>query len=276
LNLLQSVVLGVVQGLTEFLPISSTAHMNVIPRLLGWGKPGTTAEAVIQLGTVVAVLVYFRQDLARVAGGFVRSLRRGGDKTAPEARQGWAILAGTLPICVAGLLFEDAIDTTLRGVRVIGVAMITLALVLWLAEVLARRTRPLSDVRVRDGWIVGLAQAMALLPGVSRSGATLTAALLLNLDREAAARFSFLLSIPAIVLSGLYKIKDVGEPADPETMHWTTPDLVVATAIAGIVGYLSIAFLISYLRKRSTLVFVAYRLVAGALILYLAQAGLLK
>ena len=281
MNLIQSLTLGVVQGLTEFLPISSTAHMNLVPQLFGWPKPGSAAEAVIQLGTIAAVILYFRKDLARVTVGFLRGLRPGPGRSSVEARQGWAIVAGTIPVCVAGLLLEDQIDTTFRGTAVIGVMMIVMALFLWLAEALAKRRRGMEDVRASDGWLVGLAQALALVPGVSRSGSTLTAALFLDLNREAAARFSFLLSVPAVLLSGLYKMKDVLDPPPAlpgaaQTQVWTVPDLAVATVVAGVVGYASIAFLLRYLRTRTTLVFIVYRLLAGALILYLVSRGAMQ
>ena len=278
MHLLEALVLGVVQGLTEFLPISSTAHMNLIPVLVGWNKPGAAAEAIIQLGTVAAVILYFWKDLARVTVGFVRSLLPGGDRRTREARQGWAILVGTIPVALAGVLLEDYIDTVFRATAVIGVNLIVMALVLWLAEVVTKRRRTLDDVTVRDGWLVGLAQALALVPGASRSGTTLAAAFFLNFDREAGARFSFLLSVPAIVLAGLYKTKDYFDPQPlpagaPVTMNLTLPDLAVAALVAGVVGYASIAFLLRYLRTRSTGVFIGYRIALGALILALLAAG---
>ncbi len=278
MNLIQSLTLGVVQGLTEFLPISSTAHLKIVPSLLRWPDPGAAATAVMQLGTMAAVVVYFWKDLTRMAGAFLRSLRPGADRSAPDARLGWAVVVGTIPVSLAGVLLEDQIDTVFRSNYVIGGALIGMALLLWLAEAVAKRRRTIEDVRLRDGWLVGLAQALALVPGASRSGSTLTAALLMDFDREAAARFSFLLSVPAVVLSGLYKMKDVLDPVPPvpgapAAMTWNVPDLVVATLVSAIVGYASIAFLLRYLRTHTTLIFIVYRLLVGALLLYLVSAG---
>ena len=281
MNLLQSLTLGIVQGLTEFLPISSTAHLKIIPSLLRWPDPGAAGTAVMQLGTMAAVVIYFWKDLISITGGFLRSLRPGADRSSPAARLGWAVVVGTVPVSVAGLLLEDQIDTIFRATTVIAVTQIVMALLLWLAEAVAKRTRTIEDVRLRDGWLVGFAQALALVPGASRSGSTLTAALLLNMTREGAARFSFLLSVPAVVLSGLYKMKDVLDPeplapGTPPVMVWSTPDLVVATVVSGVIGYLSIAFLLRYLRTHTTLVFIIYRLVLGALLLYLTSTGFLR
>lgn len=268
MHLLESLVLGIVQGLTEWLPISSTAHLILVPRLLGWKDPGAAGTAVMQLGTMAAVLLYFWRDLLAVAAGFVRSLRPGADRGVFPSRLGWAIVVGTIPISVFGLAFRNQIEgTTVRNETVIGGAMIGMALLLWLAEVLAKHRRTLDQVQVRDGWLVGLAQAVALIPGASRSGSTLMGALLVGLDREAAARFSFLLSVPAVVLSGLLEIKDVLEPPKPGAMAWGVPDLLVATLVSFVVGYASIAWLIKYLRTHTTFVFIVYRLLLGTAIL---------
>jgi undecaprenyl-diphosphatase len=275
LDLVKSVTLGVVQGVTEWLPISSTAHLILVPKLLGWPDPGAAGTAVMQLGTVAAVLVYFRNDLWQMTRAFLRSLRPGADRSALPARLGWAVAAGTIPICVLGLLFRRQIEGPLRSTYVVAGAMIGMALLLWLAEVFARHRRGVEDVTVRDGWIVGAAQAIALIPGASRSGSTLTGALFAGLDREAAARFSFLLSVPAVVLSGLLEAKGVLEPGAPGVMAWGLPDLAVATVVSGLVGYASIAFLLRYLRTHSTLVFVVYRLLVGSLLLYLLSRGFL-
>ena len=278
MNLLQSVTLGLVQGLTEFLPISSTAHLAVIPRLLKWPDPGAAGTAVIQLGTMAAVVAYFWKDLTQMAGAFLRSLRPGQDRSSVPARLGWAVVVGTLPISVVGLLLKKQIETSFRSGYVIGGAMVGMALLLWLAEAVAKHRRTIEHIEVRDGWLVGAAQALALVPGASRSGSTLAGALLAGLTREAAARFSFLLSVPAVILSGLLEMKDVLDPPPPlpgaaPAMQWTLPDLVVATVISGVVGYASIAFLLRYLRTHTTLVFIVYRILLGALILYLVSAG---
>lgn len=283
MDIVKSVTLGVVQGLTEFLPISSTAHLKIIPALLHWDDPGAAATAVIQLGTLLAVVVYFARDLWSALVGTLRGIRNPALRQTPEARMGFAVIVGTIPICIAGLAFKNIIVGPLRSLYVIAAAQIVGAIVLYLAEVFVSRKaeRGMGDVQIRDGLNVGLAQVFALIPGVSRSGSTLTGAFLTGLNREAAARFSFLLSVPAVLLSGLFEMKEFIKPeapvpGAPPIMHWTTPDLVIATVVSGLVGYASIAFLISYLRKRSTLVFVVYRLLLGLLLFYLLRQGILS
>jgi undecaprenyl-diphosphatase len=281
LDLLKSVTLGVVQGLTEFLPISSTAHLALVPRLLKWPDPGAAGTAVMQLGTMAAVVAYFRKDLREMSGAFLRSLRPGADRSSVPARLGWAVVVGTIPISVLGLALKGQIETSFRGSYVIGGALIGMAVLLWLAEAVAKHRRGIEDVQIRDGWLVGLAQAVALVPGASRSGSTLTGALLAGMTREAAARFSFLLSVPAVVLSGLFEMKDVLKPPPtpagaPAIMVWSVPDVLVATVVSGVVGYASIAFLLRYLRTHTTLVFIVYRLLLGAVILYLASRGFIS
>jgi len=261
-----AVVLGVVQGLTEFLPISSTAHLKVVPVLLGWGDPGVAFTAVIQLGSIVAVLAYFRSDLANVVAGVSRALRQGnwGD---PDARLGVAIALGTLPIVFAGLalkrLVPDYDHSVLRSLTSIGVVSIVMALLLALAELLGSRRRKLESVLPRDGLLVGLAQALALVPGVSRSGSTLTASLFDGWQRASAARFSFLLGIPAITLAGLVELKDaVAAPANGGLIP-----MLVGVLVAAVVSWLAIAWLLRFLRNHTTWVFVGYRLVFGLLLL---------
>lgn len=281
MHLLESVTLGLVQGLTEFLPISSSAHLAVVPKLLGWNDPGAANTAVLQLGTVAALILYFWKDLSRVTVAFLRSLSpKSQARGSVSANLGWAVVVGTVPVAVAGLLLEKKIDTVFRDPRLTGIMLIVFALALAWAERVARQRRQLVDVNQKDGWIVGAAQAIALIPGASRSGTTITAGLLRNLNREAAARFSFLLSVPAVLLSGLYKLKDVIRPhaplpGAPPTMTLSHADLAVATLVSFVVGYASIAFLLRYLRTNSTLVFIVYRVIAGVVIIYLATRGLL-
>lgn len=256
------VVLGVVQGLTEFLPISSTAHLKVVPLVLGWGDPGVAVTAVIQLGSIVAVLAYFRRDLAEVAAGVLRASRQG-DWRQPEARLGLAILLGTLPILVAGLAIKrfipDYDHSLLRSLPVIGWVSIGMALLLALAERLGRRRRLLAEVRVRDGLLVGLAQALAVVPGVSRSGSTLTASLFDGWRRADAARFSFLLGIPAITLAGLIELKGaLAQPAAGGAIP-----LLAGVVTAAVVSWLAIAWLLRFLQQHSTWWFVGYRLLFG-------------
>ena len=255
-------VLGVVQGLTEFLPISSTAHLKVVPVLLGWGDPGVAVTAVIQLGSIVAVLAYFRRDLVQVGAACLLALRQR-SWTAPEARLGLAIVLGTVPILVAGLaikrLVPDFDHSPLRSLTSIGVVSIVMALLLALAEQLGRRRRQIDDVTVRDGLLVGLAQALAVIPGVSRSGSTLTASLFDGWRRADAARFSFLLGIPAITLAGLVELKDaLAEPVTGGALP-----LLVGVITAVVVSWLAIAWLLQFLQKHSTWWFVGYRLLFG-------------
>jgi len=261
-----ALVLGVVQGLTEFLPISSTAHLKVVPVLLGWGDPGVAVTAVIQLGSIAAVLAYFREDLAEVLRGITRAYRFG-QWSDPQARLGVAIALGTLPILVAGLLLKKFVpdyDTSpLRSMTSIGVVSIVMALLLALAEVVGRRRRTLAQVLPLDGVLVGLAQALALVPGVSRSGSTLTASLFDGWQRAAAARFSFLLGIPAITLAGLVELKGALEaPANGGPLP-----MLVGILTAAVVSWLAIAWLLRYLQNHGTWVFVAYRLLFGLVIL---------
>ncbi|MEB3257974.1 MAG: undecaprenyl-diphosphate phosphatase [Cyanobacteriota bacterium] len=261
-----ALVLGVVQGLTEFLPISSTAHLKVVPVLLGWGDPGVAVTAVIQLGSIAAVLAYFRNDLAEVMRGISRAFRHS-QWSDPQARLGVAIALGTLPILIAGLLLKrfvpDYDASPLRSMTSIGIVSIVMALLLALSELVGRRRRRLDDVLPRDGVLVGLAQALALVPGVSRSGSTLTASLFDGWQRAAAARFSFLLGIPAITLAGLVELKGAFEaPANGGALP-----MVVGILSAALVSWLAIAWLLRFLQNHGTWVFVIYRLGFGLMIL---------
>jgi undecaprenyl-diphosphatase len=271
LDLLQAVVLGIVQGLTEFLPISSSGHLRIVPAFLGWDDPGAAFTAVIQLGTMAAVVLYFRADLIRIASAWVGSLRDRTRRAELDARMGWYLIAGTVPIVVFGVAFKDQIENGARDLYLIGTTLIVLGLVLLVAERVARRERPLESITRRDAIVVGFAQALALIPGVSRSGATITAGLFLGFDRVAAARFSFLLSIPAVVLSGLYELKDVVN-GSAEGGAGVAPT-AVATVLAFVSGYISIAFLLRFLTTHTTAVFVAYRVALGAAVLALAATG---
>jgi undecaprenyl-diphosphatase len=255
-------VLGVVQGLTEFLPISSTAHLKVVPVLLGWGDPGVAVTAVIQLGSILAVVAFFRDDLREVlwSVGQGLRLRRWDD---PQAKLGLAIALGTIPILVAGLAIKlcvpDFDQSPLRSLTSIALVSIVMALLLALAERIGRRRRLLEQVAVRDGVWVGLAQALALIPGVSRSGSTLTAALLDGWKRADAARFSFLLGIPAITLAGLVELKDAFSQPVPGGIL----PLMVGIASSAVVSWLAIAWLLRFLQHHSTWWFVGYRLFFG-------------
>lgn len=269
MGLLESIVLGVVQGLTEFLPISSTAHLRILPALLGWDDPGAPFTAAIQLGTLLAVLLFFRRELAATLVGWTKGLRGGEAARSPEATLGWAIALGSIPIVVCGVLFQDRIEREFRSLQVVAITLIALALLLAAADRWGRRERGLQSVRVRDGLIVGLWQALALVPGASRSGSTITGALLVGLDRATAARFSFLLSVPSILMAGVYSLYRHREALLQEALV----PILVANAVSFGVGYASIAFLIRYLQQRSTLVFVVYRILLGLAILALLASG---
>jgi undecaprenyl-diphosphatase len=278
LDLLQALILGIVQGLTEFLPISSSAHLRIVPALAGWHDPGAAFTAVIQIGTLAAVLAYFRRDIVRIARAWTLGLVRGRPADDFDARLGWMIIAGTVPIVVCGLLFQDAIETTLRSLYVVAAALVVLALLLALAEVLvharvrARKPqRQLTEVTWPDALLIGLAQALALVPGSSRSGVTITAGLFAGLSREAAARFSFLLSLPSVLAAGVFELYSARQSLLGSSQDAAA--LVVATLAALVSGYAAIAFLLYYLRTHSTYLFVIYRLFVGGLLFYLLFVG---
>lgn len=281
----QAVVLGAVQGLTEFLPISSTGHLRVVPALANWQDPGAAVSAVIQLGTMAAVVLFFRGDLVRIARAWLKSIvhRRAvmgaasvsGAEAIPaedasDAKLGWFILVGTIPIGVAGLAFKDSIETSARDLRLIATTLIVLGVVMWIADRVGAQRNTIKDLRLRSALAFGFAQALALIPGVSRSGATITAGRFLGFSREAAARYSFLLSIPAVVLSGLLEAFSSGE-AGP--IPWAKT--LLATGVAFVVGYAAIAWLLKWLATHSTAVFAAYRVALGLVIWLLLANGTL-
>jgi undecaprenyl-diphosphatase len=272
MDLFQAVILGIVQGLTEFLPVSSTAHLRIVPALLGWSDPGAAFTAVTQIGTMAAVLLYFRNDLLRLSRAFTRSALQLRPFESADARLAWFILLGTIPIGILGLLLKDHIETSFRSLHVIAASLIGLALLLYVAERIGRRTRSVEQIGWLDAMLIGFAQAVALVPGSSRSGTTITAGLFVNLTREAAARYSFLLSIPAVTLSGMYELYQM---RDLLAGNLGTA-LVVATAVAGVVGYASIDFLLRFLRTHSTYLFIAYRVSLGLLIFLLLALNILQ
>ncbi|HWK26502.1 MAG TPA: undecaprenyl-diphosphate phosphatase [Solirubrobacter sp.] len=264
----QAIVLGIVQGLTEFLPVSSTAHLRIVPAFLGWEDPGAAFTAVVQLGTMAAVLLYFRADLWRIFTTWLRSLRDHSLRASHDARMGWYILLGTIPIGIFGFIFRDQIESGARSLYLIGTTLIVLGLLLLAADRAATRDRGIEELDGRDATLIGFAQALALIPGVSRSGATLTAGLFRGFDRASAARYSFLLSVPAVVLSGLFEARKIGG----EGSVGAVPTLL-ATLLAFVVGYASIAWMLRWLTSHSTAVFVVYRVALGALVLVLTAAG---
>jgi undecaprenyl-diphosphatase len=279
---LESIVLGIVQGLTEFLPISSTGHLRIVPALMGWDDPGAAFTAVTQLGTMAAVVLYFREDLLRIGLAWLRSLpplREGSTTTRRErfarldhdAKLAWYILFATIPIGIFGLAFKDQIETGARDLYLIASALIVVGLVMLVAEEVSKRNRDIEQVDARDGAVIGLAQTLALVPGVSRSGATIAAGLFMGLDRTSAARFSFLLSVPAVVLSGLFEL--AGIISGSEKQDVSAGKLVIATSLAFVVGYATIAWMLRYLTSHSTIVFVVYRVALGTLVLVLVSTG---
>lgn len=267
INLLQAIVIGLVQGLTEFLPISSTAHIKAIPVALGWGDPGVAVTAVIQLGSIAAILWYFWADLVQVTRGMIRAIAQS-DYKSPNFRLGLGILLGTLPIVILGLLLKVLVpnldESPIRSMASIAIASIVMALLLALAEQTGQRKRQFDALGLRDGILVGLAQALAIVPGVSRSGSTLTAGLFLGLERSTAARFSFLLGIPAITLAGLVELPTLFN----SDLSIIEPVPLLAGLIAAVVSsYVAIAWLLRFLQRHSTWVFVWYRLAFGIVIL---------
>ena len=278
MTLFEATILGIVQGLTEFLPISSTAHLRIVPALAGWQDPGAAFTAIAQLGTLVAVLIYFRKDISVIIQGVVRGVLQGKPLERTEAKMGWMIAAGTIPIVILGLLFKNHIETSLRSLYWISSALIILALVLSLAEWnIKNRLKKGLPLKTIDkiGWkealLIGLAQSVALIPGASRSGVTITGGLFLNLSRETAARFSFLLSLPSVFAAALLELYKTWAVIAASTENIT--NIIVATLVAGVVGYASIGFLLTYLKKHTTTIFIAYRLIAGVVILFLLATG---
>ena len=280
MSLLQAIILGLIQGLTEFIPVSSTAHLTLAGKWMNLIDPQhpdqwTAFIAVIQLGTLIAVILYFWNDIIKIITGFVTANLaifngRGAGITQREySKLGWFIIVGTIPVAAVGLLFRHQIEGMLtKDLRIIAGSLIGLAILLTIAELVGSQRRDIQQIRLVDAIVVGVAQVLALIPGSSRSGSTITGGLLSGLNREAAARFSFLLSIPAVGASGLLEL--------PKALHsisggWVA--LGVATVVSGISGYLSIAFLLRYLQRHTTYAFVAYRIALGLLLIWLLSSG---
>jgi undecaprenyl-diphosphatase len=254
--------------LTEFLPISSSGHLRILPAFFGWEDPGAGFTAVIQLGTMAAVLIYFRADLWRIAMAWLRELRAPAGGRSQDAKLGWFIVLGTIPISVFGVAFSNQIESGARSLYLIGSALILFSFVMLLAERLGTRRRGLREMTRGDGLFVGMAQALALIPGVSRSGATISAGLLRGFDRVSAARYSFLLSVPAVVLSGLFELRKIGEDGGA-----SAGATAIATLVAFVSGYAAIAWLLRYLSSHTLDVFVVYRIALGVLVLSLTATG---
>ncbi|MFG2222460.1 undecaprenyl-diphosphate phosphatase [Streptomyces sp. NPDC048644] len=277
-----SFVLGLVQGLTEFLPVSSSAHLRLTAAFAGWHDPGAAFTAITQIGTEAAVLIYFRKDIARIVSTWARSLVNRGLRHDHDAQLGWLVIVGSIPIGVLGITLKDAIEGPFRDLRLIATTLIVLGVVLGIADRMAardekggrhraaKRRKTLADLGVKDGLLFGICQAMALIPGVSRSGATISGGLLMGYTRESAARYSFLLAVPAVLASGVYELKDAGEG------HVAWGPTLFATVIAFAVGYAVIAWFMVFVSSKSFLPFVVYRILLGLALFALIATGALS
>jgi undecaprenyl-diphosphatase len=274
MHIIEAIVLGLVQGLTEFIPISSTAHLEIVPVLLGWGDPGAAASAVIQFGTLLAAIIYFARDIVRLVTGFFRGLITRRLLADTDSREAWLVIIGTIPIVVLGLLLKKHIESTFRGLWVITTMVIFVAILMHLAEAYAKRAqlRTFEQLTVMDAIVIGLGQCLALIPGSSRSGSTIMPALFRKIDRPTAARYSFLLSIPAVGGAGFLEL--IHERHHLASLGWTP--IIVSIVVAFITGYASIWFLLRYLRSHTTHVFIYYRYALGALMIALLLSGWLK
>ena len=269
---LQALVLGLVQGLTEFLPISSSAHVRIVSTLFFGNDAGASFTAVIQLGTEVAVLIYFAKDIGNFIGAWFKGLFSKAARASENYRMAWYVIIGSIPISVLGYLFKDEIRSSLRNLWITATMLIVFGLLLGLADQFASHLR--NKLQLKDAVGMGLAQAMALIPGVSRSGGTLTAGLFLGLDRAAAARYSFLLALPAVFGAGLFSIPDVLDRSEPNAA--SVPQMIAATIVAFVVGYATIAWLLRYVSKHSYSAFVWYRLLLGIVLMGLLSMGLIN
>ncbi|MFC9244601.1 undecaprenyl-diphosphate phosphatase [Streptomyces sp. NPDC057136] len=279
----ESFVLGLVQGLTEFLPISSSAHLRLTAAFAGWHDPGAAFTAITQIGTETAVLIYFRKDIARIVSAWFRSLTNASMRSDHDAQMGWLVIVGSIPIGVLGVTFKDQIEGPFRDLRLIATTLIVMGVVLGIADRLAARDeaggkhravkerKSLKELGIRDGLIFGFCQALALIPGVSRSGATISGGLLMGYTREAAARYSFLLAIPAVLASGVFELKDASEGG-----HVSWGPTIFATFVAFGVGYAVISWFMKFITTKSFMPFVIYRVLLGILLFVLVSAGVLS
>ncbi|MET7798574.1 undecaprenyl-diphosphate phosphatase [Streptomyces decoyicus] len=278
----ESFVLGLVQGLTEFLPISSSAHLRLTAAFAGWQDPGAAFTAITQIGTEAAVIIYFRKDIGRIISAWARSLFNRELRHDHDAQMGWLVIVGSIPIGVLGITLKDAIEGPFRDLRLIATTLIVMGVVLGIADRLAARDetggrhraakqrKSLTDLSVKDGLLYGVCQAMALVPGVSRSGATISGGLLMGYTRESAARYSFLLAIPAVLASGVFELKDAGQG------HVAWGPTLLATVIAFVVGYAVIAWFMKFISHKSFMPFVIYRILLGIVLFALVAAGTLS
>src|SRR6476646_7711357 len=273
MSIVEAIVLGLVQGLTEFIPISSTAHLEIVPVLLGWGDPGAAASAVIQFGTLLAALIYFAKDILRLIAGFFRGLATRKIMADTDSREAWLVIIGTIPIVILGLALKKHIESTFRGLWVVSTMVIVVAVLLLIAEMYTKRRqlKQFDQMNTGDAVAIGLGQCLALIPGSSRSGSTIMAALFRGIDRPTAARYSFLLSLPAVGAAGFLELfkerHHLGE------LGWTS--IIVAIVVAFVSGYASIWFLINYLKRHTTHIFLYYRCALGAVMIALVASGYL-
>ena len=270
MSYLEAILLGVLQGLTEFLPISSSAHLAIFPQLFGFDDPGASFTAVTQIGTEIAVLLFFWRDIVRIIKAWAISLVRRDQRGDLDARMGWYIIVGTLPIAVMGFLFQDTIKTTFRSLWLIAIMLIVFGLILGIADRINVGEKLDGDLTLKDSLLYGLGQMLALIPGVSRSGATISVGLFRGYRRDVATRYAFLLAIPAVLASGVSQLNDVSLAASPGL-----PKTLLATLVAFGVGYVTIGWLLKYLRTRSYLPFVIYRVALGSMVLILLATGVL-
>lgn len=271
MSILEAIVLGLVQGLTEFIPISSTGHLKLVPELLGWGDPGAAVSAVIQFGTILAVILYFYRDIIRLTIGFFRGLASRRPFGDPDSREAWYVIFATIPIVVVGLLLQDQIKGVFRSTWVVTFQLISIAVLMQVAEAYGKRKgfRTKEDFNAKDAWIIGAGQCIALIPGSSRSGSTIMTALFRRVPHDYAARFSFVMSIPAITGAGVFEL--ISEREHLATIG-TTP-ILVAILVAFVSGWASIYFLLRYLRTHTTHVFIYYRYVLGGIMAVLLALG---
>ncbi|KOG31994.1 undecaprenyl-diphosphate phosphatase [Streptomyces resistomycificus] len=279
----ESLILGLVQGLTEFLPVSSSAHLRLTAAFSGWEDPGAAFTAITQIGTEAAVLIYFRKDIGRIISAWTRSLTNKEMRGDHDAQMGWLVIVGSIPIGVLGVTLKDQIEGPFRDLRITATMLIVVGIVIGVADRLAARDesggrhraakqrKSLEDLSVKDGLIFGLCQACALVPGVSRSGATISGGLFMGYQREAAARYSFLLAIPAVLASGLFELKDA-----MENDHVSWGPTIFATVIAFVVGYAVIAWFMKFISTKSFMPFVWYRIALGVVIIVLVTMGVLS
>lgn len=272
-EILKAILLGVVQGLTEFLPVSSTAHLRIIPSFFGWQDIGASYTAVMQVGTMLAIIIYFRNDLINMVTSTLQSLKTR-DFKSKDTKLFIMIILGTIPIVIVGFLLKDFIRHEFRNMYVVASSLIFFSLVLWFADRYTKKTVNMEKLGYADGLIIGFFQALALIPGASRSGSTISGAFFRNMTREDAARFSFLLSIPAVLLSGMYEL--FSQRAELMRADSAILSLVIATIVSGVVGYWSIGFLLSFIKKHSMMLFVVYRIAFGILIIILLSTKVIS